>query len=74
MSALKAIYVYGYFCDQPHCEATVEGERRTFWEGLQTYWAHAEALGWTKWAGRSQRTYCPKHGPGKNTKMHQVRS
>jgi len=75
MTYLEAHYVYGYGCDKPRCEATVEGPELRFCKGLTEYWAEAESKGWTKWAGRSQRHYCPDHfpSPGKGSRMHQIK-
>jgi len=72
MTYMECRYVYGYQCDKPGCPATVEGIELPFWHGLRDYWAEALSQGWTKWNGRSQRTYCPDHGPSARTKMHLV--
>jgi hypothetical protein len=69
MTGMEALYVFGYDCDKPGCPATVTGEELPYCQGLDTYWAEAKALGWTKWAGRSQHTYCPDHGPSKGHTM-----
>jgi len=72
MTYLERRYVSGYRCDKPGCPATVEGIELPFWHGLREYWAEAESLGWTKWNGTSQLTYCPDHSPSKGHKMHLV--
>ena len=72
MSCLERRYVCGYRCDKPGCPATVQGIELPSCQGQDTYWAEAQTLGWTKWNGRSQHTYCPDHGPRKGHKMRLV--
>lgn len=63
----------GLSCDATGCAV----ERRT--DPLPTYtaevphfMAEATAEGWTIWAGRSRRVYCPAHGPKPGHQMRDV--
>jgi hypothetical protein len=69
MTVMTTTYTTGVACDKPKCTAKVTGKRLPYWEGWKHYDALAVAQGWTIWVGRSQRHYCPDHGPANGTKM-----
>lgn len=72
MSALEGMTLRGYSCDGHHCPNHISGETMPYFEGVDHYRALARAAGWTFWASRSLRSYCPYHGPSKGTKLREV--
>jgi hypothetical protein len=73
MTVQQKVYTTGVACDSPKCAAEVGGEQLPYWEGWDHYLDLAVARGWSVWAGRNQRHYCPSHGPSKGSKMRLVR-
>lgn len=59
MSWIESSRVLGMFCDKPSCGKRIEGG----YAYPDAYREIAEEAGWTLWVGRSQRWYCPDHGP-----------
>lgn len=71
MGWIEVHYVAGVFCDKPSCPERIHGRERGYFFREQ-YRKEAEAQGWTMWVGRSQRWYCPQHGPSNPSTMRKV--
>lgn len=59
----------GVRCDRRSCTEEIRGEEKPSFEGVRFYERLAVERGWTFWAGRGRRMYCPSHGPTKGHKM-----
>lgn len=60
-------------CDATDCEERRVDKPRKPTCGLDTAFMSALTTeGWTAWMGRSQRHYCPKHGPRPGHQMRLV--
>lgn len=65
-------YTDGVSCDATDCKATIRGDQLKSWPGRRHYQDQATAKGWTYWAGRTNREYCPDHGPQPGHKMRPI--
>lgn len=72
MSTLEGMTIRGYSCDGNRCTERVEGDAMPWRDGVHHYQAVARAAGWTFWASRSLRSYCPDHRPSKASSMREV--
>jgi hypothetical protein len=72
MAEIENHTISGVTCDRPQCEVRFTGPELPHFEGLAYYQREAVAAGWSRWAGRDRRWYCPDHGPSKGHKMHLV--
>lgn len=64
-------------CDASGCSARVTSPRIDYTKAgvnieVAIFYDVAASQGWTFWAGRSLRTYCPDHGPRPGHSMHEV--
>jgi hypothetical protein len=69
MSEIEGHYYAGMRCDSNGCRKEITGPET---HDQEVYVRMALDAGWTIWAGRSRRTYCPEHGPRPGHKMWQV--
>jgi hypothetical protein len=72
VSEIEHLLVSGVRCDARGCTAEITGEPLPSYTGAQHYQALAEAAGWSYYAGRSRRTYCPDHQPSPGHRMHRI--
>lgn len=68
MSMLTSSLCRGYRCDGHGCERVVRGE----WSTETFYLRDAVGKGWTVWRGRTDRVYCPEHGPQPGHRMREI--
>lgn len=59
----------GVRCDGKGCDAEVSGPAVS---DNRVYRQQAVALGWTLWAARGTRAYCPEHGPQPGHRMSEL--
>lgn len=72
MSEHERSLLLGVRCDKPGCAAYLEipdPDWRTYSAEFPEF---LREHGWTRWVGRSQRHYCPSHGPAAGTKMREL--
>ena len=70
MSIYEHHYTSGVGCDATGCGAEVKGAMVSRFD--HRYARIAVSQGWTFWAGRSLRVYCPAHGPSRGSTMRDV--
>lgn len=59
-------------CDASGCCAQIVPPRTDWYVWSKALKEWFATTGWTAWAGRSNRHYCPKHGPRTGHKMRPV--
>lgn len=64
--------ILGVFCDVPECDESITGPEKNFSPGIDEYRDQAVRMGWTIWASRSTRYYCPSHGPRPGHRMRLI--
>ena len=72
MARLEVRVLLGYRCDKPNCDTELILDEGTFFEKYEEHQREAVIYGWSVWVGRSQRHYCPDHGPAQPTSMRRV--
>ena len=72
MSRIQVEFIEGFRCDKPGCPATFQQPRGNFFKDRDKQDKAAARADWMCWVGRSQRHYCPSHGPSNPGKMRRV--
>lgn len=72
MAEMYAHYFIGIRCDARGCGLELEAPESSSWKAEAAFWRKAVALGWTAWASRSRRCYCPNHKPSQGHRMRDV--
>lgn len=66
-------YIVGVKCDATGCDASLNISPSCEWfVWSKDYHDMLRGSGWTEWAGRGRRQYCPDHGPKDGHSMRQV--
>ena len=70
---LERHYSHGLGCDRPGCDARFHWPQTAVHApGERTSMQQATEVGWRIFVGRSQRHYCPAHGPTSGHTMREV--
>ncbi len=73
MAYIEHVTLLGVACDTRGCEAEFAARRhKNVFAARDLTRDAARKVGWTFWAGRSLRTYCPAHGPRPGHRMREV--
>lgn len=74
MSRIEVTVVAGFRCDKRGCDALLELPEERGFDAWDDQDDTARVQGWSCWMtqGRSQRHYCPDHGPAAVNSMRRV--